>query len=248
MNRISFAGKIPDFTGKKVNKCFEIIIPAKTDNSRRLVTENFSHGFSWGEIPVIPPLCEYSIEGHNPEDIHVLIEQALLGLKEPDIITDVENEGIRHASLQAVEFINSDWANKDCVLAALGNLLVSYIGLYIGEKKKLSPVTEQIRAELESHVSDPLFSVESCLKNLPLNYDYLRKLFKKELGATPHEYLLHARMELARGLISSGISNTYSNYSVSQIAEACGFSDPLYFSRVFKNYFGVSPSDYADKK
>ena len=91
MNRISFAGKIPDFKGKRTNKCFEIIIPAKTDNSRRLVTENSSHGFGWGEIPVIPPLCEYSIEGHNPEDIHVLIEQALLGLKEPDIITDVEN-------------------------------------------------------------------------------------------------------------------------------------------------------------
>lgn len=247
MNRISFAGKIPGFKGKKINKCFEIIIPAKTDNSRRLITENFSRGFGRGEIPVIPPLCEYEIEGRHPDDIHVLIERALIGLKGPDIITDVENEGIRHAALQAVEFINSDRANRDCVLAALGNLIVSYIGLYAGEKKKLSPVTEQIRAELESHVSDTLFSVESCLKKLPLNYDYLRKLFKKELGATPHEYLLHARMELARGLISSGISNTYSNYSVSQIAEACGFSDPLYFSRVFKNYFGVSPSVYADK-
>ena len=247
MNRISFAGKIPDFNGKRINKCFEIIIPAQTHTARRLVAENFSHSFSYGEIAVIPPLCGYTVEGHSPEDIHVLIEQALLGLKQPDIITEVENEGIRHTAMQAKEFLNSDWANKDGVLSALGNLLVSYIGLYTGEKKKLSPVTEQIRAELESHVSDTLFSVESCLKKLPLNYDYLRKLFKKELGATPHEYLLHARMELARGLISSGISNTYSNYSVSQIAEACGFSDPLYFSRVFKKYFGVSPSEYADK-
>jgi AraC-like DNA-binding protein len=40
------------------------------------------------------------------------------------------------------------------------------------------------------------------------------------------------------------MSNRYSEYTVSQIAEACGYSDPLYFSRVFKKYFGVAPSEY----
>ena len=51
-------------------------------------------------------------------------------------------------------------------------------------------------------------------------------------------------MELAGRLILSGMSNQYSRYSVSQIAEMCGFSEPLYFSRVFRKYFGTPPSDY----
>ncbi len=91
---------------------------------------------------------------------------------------------------------------------------------------------------------DALFSVEDCIRKLPLNYDYVRKLFKKETGVTPHEYLVNLRMKRARAIISGGVTNRYSKYSVSQIAEACGFAEPLYFSRVFKKYFGVSPSEY----
>ena len=82
---------------------------------------------------------------------------------------------------------------------------------------------------------------------MPLNYDYVRKLFKKETGVTPHEYLVNSRMDLAKNIILSGISNQYSNYTVSQIAEMCGFAEPLYFSRVFKKRFGVSPSEYGKK-
>ena len=82
---------------------------------------------------------------------------------------------------------------------------------------------------------------------MPLNSDYVRKLFKKETGLTPHAYLLKERMELASSLISGNITNRYSNYTVSQIAESCGFAEPLYFSRVFKKYFGTPPSEYLKK-
>ena len=101
-----------------------------------------------------------------------------------------------------------------------------------------------LAAQIEKNACDALFSVEDCIRKLPLNYDYVRKLFKKETGVTPHEYLVNLRMERARAIISGGVTNRYSKYSVSQIAEACGFAEPLYFSRVFKKYFGVSPSEY----
>lgn len=245
MNKITFAGRLPNFGGERINKCYEIIVPAKTDNLRRLKTENFIREFGWKEIAVIPPLCKYTVEGHCSDDLHVLIEQALLGLKEPYIICDVENEGIRHACLQAESFTASDWENKGSVLSALGNLLVSYIGLYANRANKVSPVTGQISAEIERRLSDTMFSLENYIRQMPLNYDYVRKLYKKETGATPHEYLLGRRMELAQQLILSGISNQYSGYTVAQIAEYCGFTEPLYFSRVFKKYFGVSPSEYG---
>ena len=38
--------------------------------------------------------------------------------------------------------------------------------------------------------------------------------------------------------------NQYSNYSVSQIAEACGYPEPLYFTRVFTAYYGKPPSEF----
>ena len=96
-------------------------------------------------------------------------------------------------------------------------------------------------------MSDSSFRLDDAIKTLPLNYDYVRKLFKSETGVTPREYLLNERMKLARELILSGVTNRYSEYTVSQIAEACGFSEPLYFSRVFKKFYGVPPTEYGDK-
>ena len=102
-------------------------------------------------------------------------------------------------------------------------------------------------AEIERGLSDPLFSLEGAIRALPLNYDYVRKLFRREVGATPLEYLTSARMERAAAIILSGVQNRYSNYTVAQIAEMCGYSEPLYFSRVFKNYYGLSPSQYIER-
>ena len=128
-------------------------------------------------------------------------------------------------------------------MQALGNLLVNLVSFY-ADKKKYSPVVELVREDIAKNLSNPLYALEDYLKKLPLSYDYVRKLFQKETGATPRTYLENARMELAASILSSGVTNKYSNYSVSQVAEACGYLEPLYFSRVFKKHFGVSPSEY----
>ena len=119
-------------------------------------------------------------------------------------------------------------------------------GTYCGGNA-LSPAVKSVLAEIERGLSDPLFSLEGAIRALPLNYDYVRKLFRREVGATPLEYLTSARMERAAAIILSGVQNRYSNYTVAQIAEMCGYLEPLYFSRVFKNYYGLSPSQYIER-
>lgn len=217
MNDIIFAGGNDNFG---TSKNFEIIVPEKGD-----------------VITVVPPLTKNSSDG----GLRITLDKALLPFRE---ITEVSDNGdIRHAAERAAYYFRSDFPKKQAVLSALGGLLVSLITALAG-RTEFSPVVEIIRADVAKSVSDCAYSVEDTLRRLPLNYDYVRKLFTKEVGVTPREYLLRARMELASGIIRSGITNKYSGYTVSQTAEACGFSDPLYFSRVFKKYFGVSPSEY----
>lgn len=62
--------------------------------------------------------------------------------------------------------------------------------------------------------------------------------FCKRLGTPPMRYLNSLRMEKAKDLLSMH------EESISQAAAMVGFSDPLYFSRVFKKYTGSSPSAY----
>lgn len=217
MNKIIFVGKNAD--GERENKYLEIIISG-----------NF--------IVVSPPYCEYRAEGADL--LRVFIEQPLTPLK--DFVSFKDGSGIiALAAQEAKKFLNCE--NGDSVLQALGNLLINYVNFYAG-KQKYSPAVELVREDISKNVSNPAYALEDFLKRLPLSYDYVRKLFQKEVGVTPREYLEGLRMELAASILSSGVANKYSNYSVSQVAEACGFAEPLYFSRVFKKHFGVSPSEY----
>ena len=189
---------------------------------------------------VIPPLKKYNAVRFS--GIIVTFENALLPFDEVCAIPDSDGE-IAFAAEKALKYFNGEARKKNLILTSLGDLIIGLVTSFSAEKE-YSPVVELVRTEIVNGISDCSFSVKDCLKKLPLNYDYIRKLFKKETGVTPAEYLLKERMALAQQLLSSGISIKFSPYTVSQVAEACGYSEPLYFSRVFKKYFGVSPSEY----
>lgn len=217
MNKIVFVGK--NSGGERENKYLEIIITNDT-------------------VTVAPPYCAYRTEGDD--FLRVYIEQPVTPVKE--FFYFYENiTFITFAALQAQEFLKQE--KGEAVLQALGNLLVSLVTFY-ADRKKFSPVVELVREDVAKNLSNPVYALDDFIKKLPLSYDYVRKLFQMETGATPRAYLENARMELAANILSSGVTNKYSNYSVSQVAEACGYLEPLYFSRVFKKHFGVAPSEY----
>ncbi len=63
-------------------------------------------------------------------------------------------------------------------------------------------------------------------------------IFKAEMGVSPSAYRQKLRIENAKSLLSS------TALSASEISYLCGFSDSLYFSRIFKNKTGLSPIEY----
>jgi len=66
----------------------------------------------------------------------------------------------------------------------------------------------------------------------------LQRKLKQTMGITPQDLLREARIKRACQLLVE------SNKSISEVAYACGFTDPKYFSRCFKQSTGKSPSDY----
>ena len=70
--------------------------------------------------------------------------------------------------------------------------------------------------------------------------DYLTRLFDREVGITPWEYLKRYRILRARDLLCQG------EVSVEQVAHQVGFADPAYFSRVFRKVTGQTPTAYRD--
>ncbi len=235
MNKITYAGG-ELVAGERINRALEIIIPRERG---RIYYGDGSAEFSAGYALVIPPKTRHTLDCADGR--RIVMEQALTAFRTVTILHD-DGGDIAHAAAEAEKYFNGD----KLIIAALGDLIAGYLTAF-GRKGGFSPVVEIVREQIEKGVSDSSFRLDDAIKTLPLNYDYVRKLFKSETGVTPREYLLNERMKLARELILSGVTNRYSEYTVSQIAEACGFSEPLYFSRVFKKFYGVPPTEYGDK-
>ena len=70
------------------------------------------------------------------------------------------------------------------------------------------------------------------------NEKYFSFVFKKETGQNFTQYLNNLRVEKAKEDFKKDIK------SINEVSANCGFSDPLYFSKVFKKITTLSPSEY----
>lgn len=93
---------------------------------------------------------------------------------------------------------------------------------------------------LKTHIYSHNLKIENLSKICGISGTYFRKIFQLKYGVSPQKYILSKRISHAKALIDNGDFE-----SISEVANQVGFSDPLYFSRMFKKAYGVSPSQYA---
>lgn len=98
----------------------------------------------------------------------------------------------------------------------------------------------RVIALTEAHFQDPALSLSTIAEELNYNAKYLSHTFKKQTGVSFSEYLRSLRIKYAVSLLEHGLD------SVKNVALLSGFTDPLYFSSVFKSSLGVSPREYQN--
>lgn len=90
---------------------------------------------------------------------------------------------------------------------------------------------------IQYHYTEKL-TLEGIAASVNLDKSYLCRLFKKKTGKSLFQYINELRMTIAAELILNG-----SGY-LREVAAAVGIEDPFYFTRLFKKFHGVSPSEY----
>ncbi|MCP4969308.1 MAG: AraC family transcriptional regulator [Arcobacter sp.] len=103
------------------------------------------------------------------------------------------------------------------------------------DKIVMKNTIEYINDYIEINISlDELASLSNLSK-----YHFLR-VFKKNIGLTPHQYIINQRIQKAKKLVLSGDK-------LSNIAYSVGFNDQSHFIRNFKRIYGYSPKKLLDK-
>lgn len=93
-------------------------------------------------------------------------------------------------------------------------------------------------AYVGKHFTDPTLCLKTIAQVSSYTEKYISALFIKEMKMPFSKYLTYLRIERAKNLLTTGI------YTIGQVAQLCGFTDPLYFSKVFKKETGCTPTVY----
>jgi two-component system response regulator YesN len=112
----------------------------------------------------------------------------------------------------------------------------------IGEKRtgKVANLVERVRAVIEQNYANGDLTAADIGKAVFLTPTYVSLLFKQETGQTVGEYLTQVRIEKAKELLRDPQYKSY------DICHAIGYTDPSYFTKLFKKATGVTPSVYRD--
>ena len=96
---------------------------------------------------------------------------------------------------------------------------------------------ERIRSHLMTHFREPL-DLNKLIRSHGISASHFRRKWKERMSISPLRYLTNLRMnEACRRLVVS-------RDSIHEIAQAVGYEDAFYFSRLFHKHMGVSPKDY----
>ncbi len=95
---------------------------------------------------------------------------------------------------------------------------------------------KKVLYHMTNHYNEPL-TVQNMAELVNLSDMYFGNLFKQETGMSFRKFLTSIRMNRAEDMLNSG------EYKINEVADACGFSDVFYFSRLFKENRGFAPSD-----
>ncbi|WP_227793384.1 response regulator [Paenibacillus guangzhouensis] len=137
----------------------------------------------------------------------------------------------------------------DDVLALTERLIIAMAMLHDKQEKKQGrgtlagssePKLHQIQHFIEQHLADSITSIDIA-RYLYLNPSYFSRYFKRMTGSNFTDYVHQYKMNIASKMLKT------SGQTLEEIALALGYSDRTYFSKVFKKYMGVTPSEHKNR-
>lgn len=215
---------------------YEIILYAAGEGIMR--TQEKDYAVSAGSIIIVPPGVGHgSVAQEDLERFYIRgdFHQAF-SFDEPVLLRDNQRqEGQRLVRLlYENRFGNSEYIHALCTAYA------QFLLMHMEIEDSMGRAVSEVCYQLTSRFADADLNTAQVLRGSGYAEDYIRAHFKHITGKTPVEFLTDVRIRHACFLLEFHGGTL----SLAQVAEQCGYTDYVYFSKKFKSVAGLSPRDY----
>ena len=115
------------------------------------------------------------------------------------------------------------------------------LGLLRDELDQKCDRMNEVERYIQDHFCDAYIDIGKLAKIEGVSDGYFRQKFKKQYSVSPLKYINNLKIEYAKTLICQN------RLSIAEVSSTVGFADANYFSRFFKKYTGLSPTEYEKK-
>ncbi len=222
--------------GTSVHPFWELVV--MKSGAGRIYFPQHSLPLKTDALILVPPHCEHRESVPVLDIIWIGFEGSVMRHATPEITAVNAPELVQAASrlwqLSERRFGPIGFELDGGVLSLLGGLFRAEQER--GQRSETDPVGK-VMDWMHAHLADAIaFPKVASLAGVSEGYFY--RLFKMRTGMTPAHYLNTIRIECAMRMLRTPQAK------IAKVAAACGFPDPLYFSRVFKRHTGESPDSF----
>jgi AraC family transcriptional regulator len=214
--------------------------------------------YAAGEMGVCPRHNELWLGAHGMERLILIISAPALRAANDGISVDVElgvvgckladarlSALVAAVNAERVAGFPSGQLFLDCIEQAIAMALVNDYAVWRPSPRiyrgglapaRLRKVVELVHAEMDSDLS-----LEELADAAGLSITHFSQMFRESTGQSPHQFVLHRRVERAKEMLRAG------EVRVLDVAVACGFKSQQHFARVFRSVCGASPTQYRQE-
>ncbi len=226
-----------------------------SDGKGEFTSGGKTYQLSKGDVFLIKPGTEvsYQADEKNPWSYMwvgfkgIKAEEYLkaAGLGEDNVICKCDNIPLIFSYIQKIIIYRhlslSNELQREAALLQILSLIIENYKFSLPKEERfdypynvyVEQAEEYIRRNLQGNVK-----INDVASYIGIDRSYLTNIFKNVIGVSPQEYLLSCRMEKAEQLLRD------TDKKISEIAQEVGYSEQMSFSKAFKKYKKVSPTEY----
>ena len=209
-------------------------------------------GASWtvkqGDLFFLLPAVPFTFEAEADFEYMYI---SYMGVRANQIM-DVLKINAKNCVFYGYEELEAFWKNGLTYAEGMIDLISESVLLYslaeVGKRtlccreeeknKATAPIILRVKKYIDDNFSDPEICLERINGEFSYNKKYISTAFKQHMKTGMVDYLNTVRIQHACALMEQGYT------SIQDISALCGFTDPMYFSRVFKQKMGDSPKKH----